>query len=134
MSISLIHNNYYAQFVSVHSLIQENVTLSLTFAVCRLPFAVCHKRDFKSIFFVNYIPYIWSQKSYYDDHSRRFGIEELRLRRSRNARFKHSTITISQNKKSTDKNYEKIILTVKHGMSIFFCFVLRSKDKTWRQI
>ena len=33
--------------------------------------------------------------------------------------------------KSTDKNYENIILTVKHGMNLIFlfCFVLRSKDK-----
>ena len=45
MSISIIHNNYYAQFVSVHFLIQENVTLGLMFAVCL-------KRDSKSIFFV----------------------------------------------------------------------------------
>ena len=115
MSISLIYNNYYAQFASVHFLIQENVTLGLTFAIC-------HKRDFKSIFFANYNPYIWSQKSYCHDHSRRFGIEELRLRQSRNARFKHSGITITQIRKSTDKNYEKIILTVQHGMNVFFLF------------
>ena len=116
MSISLMYNNYYAQFVSVHFLIQENVTLGLTFAVC-------HKRDSKSIFFANYNPYIWYHKSYCYDHSRPLGIEQLRLRKSRNARFKHSSITISQNRKSTDKNYEKIILTVKHGMNVFF-FVL----------
>ena len=40
MSISVIHNNYYAQFVPVHFLIQEN-----------LMFAVCLKRDSTSIFF-----------------------------------------------------------------------------------
>jgi len=33
MSISLIHNKYYAQFVSVHFLIQENVTLGLMFVI-----------------------------------------------------------------------------------------------------
>ena len=43
MSISVIHNNYYAQFVPVHSLIQENIAWSLMFAVCL-------KRDSKSIF------------------------------------------------------------------------------------
>ena len=69
MSISLIYNNYYAQFVSVHFLIQENVTLGLMFAVC-------HKRDSKSIFFANNNPYIWSHKRYCHDHSRRFGIEQ----------------------------------------------------------
>ena len=44
MSIGVIHNNYYAQFVSVHFLIQENIA-------CGLMFAVCLKRDSKSIFF-----------------------------------------------------------------------------------
>ena len=44
MSISVIHNNYYAQFVSVHFLIQENIAWGLMFAVCL-------KRDSKSIFF-----------------------------------------------------------------------------------
>lgn len=118
MSISLIHNNYYAQFVSVQFLLQENVTLGLMFAVC-------HKRDSTSIFFANYNPYIWSHNIYCHDHSRQFGIEELRLRQSRNAMFKHSSITITQIRKSTEKNYEKIILTVKHGLNVFFvlfCF------------
>ena len=46
MSISLIHNNYFAKFIPVHFLIQEieNVTLGLMFAVCR-------KRDSKSLDF-----------------------------------------------------------------------------------
>ena len=44
MSISVIHNNYYAQFVAVHFLIQENIVWGLMFAVCL-------KRDSKSIFF-----------------------------------------------------------------------------------
>ena len=44
MSISVIHNNYYAQFVSVHFPIQENIA-------CGLMFAVCLKRDSKSLFF-----------------------------------------------------------------------------------
>ena len=37
MSISLIHNNYFAKFIPVHFLIQEieNFTLGLMFAVCR---------------------------------------------------------------------------------------------------
>ena len=35
MSISLIHNNYFAKFVPVNFLIQGNVTLGLMFAVCR---------------------------------------------------------------------------------------------------
>ena len=44
MSIGVIHINYYAQFVSVHFLIQENIARGLMFAVCL-------KRDSKSIFF-----------------------------------------------------------------------------------
>ena len=46
MSISLIHNKYFAKFVLVHFLIQEieNVTLGLMFAVCR-------ERDSKSLDF-----------------------------------------------------------------------------------
>ena len=43
MSISLIHNKYFAPFVSVHFLNQENVTLGLMFAVC-------HKQNSKHIF------------------------------------------------------------------------------------
>ena len=35
MSISLIHNNYFAKFVPVNFLIRRNVTLGLMFAVCR---------------------------------------------------------------------------------------------------
>ena len=37
MSISLIHNKYFAKFIPVHFLIQEieNFTLGLMFAVCR---------------------------------------------------------------------------------------------------
>ena len=35
MSISLIHNNYFAKFVPVNFLIRGNVTLGLIFAVCR---------------------------------------------------------------------------------------------------
>ena len=35
MSISLIHNNYFAMFVPVNFLIRGNVTLGLMFAVCR---------------------------------------------------------------------------------------------------
>ena len=44
MSISLIHNNYFAKFLPVHFLIQENVTLGILFAVCR-------KRHSKSLDF-----------------------------------------------------------------------------------
>ena len=44
MSISLIHNNYFAKFVPVNFLIQGNVTLGLMSAVCR-------KRDSKSLDF-----------------------------------------------------------------------------------
>ena len=44
MSISLIHNNYFAKFVPVNFLIRGNVTLGLMFAVCR-------KRDFISLDF-----------------------------------------------------------------------------------
>ena len=42
-----------------------------------------------------------------------------------------SSITITQIMKSTDKNYEKIILTGKHGMDVFLSsiFFLSSKDK-----
>ena len=35
ISISLIHNNYFAKFVPVNFLIGGNVTLGLMFAVCR---------------------------------------------------------------------------------------------------
>ena len=42
MSISLIHNNYFAKFVPVNFLIRGNVTLGLMFTVCR-------KRDSKSL-------------------------------------------------------------------------------------
>ena len=44
MSISLIHNNYFAKFVPVNFLIRGNVTLGLMFTVCR-------KRDSKSLDF-----------------------------------------------------------------------------------
>ena len=44
MSISLIHNNYFAKFVPVNFLVQGNVILGLMFAVCR-------KRDSKSLDF-----------------------------------------------------------------------------------
>ena len=44
MSITLIYDNYFAKFVPVHFLIQENVTLGILFAVCL-------KRDSKSLDF-----------------------------------------------------------------------------------
>ena len=34
MSITPIYDNYFAKFVPVHFLIQENVTLGILFAVC----------------------------------------------------------------------------------------------------
>ena len=75
MSTSLIHNKYFAKFIPVYFLIQGNVTLGLIFAISR-------KRDSKYLDFPlsdHYNPYIWSlHKRYCHDHSRRFGIVELR--------------------------------------------------------
>ena len=63
MWISLIRNNYFAKFVPVNFLIQGNVTLGLMSAVCR-------KRNSKSLDFLS--------TTTCHDHSRRFGIVELR--------------------------------------------------------
>ena len=103
-------------YLFISFLIEENVTLGLTFAVC-------HKRDFQSIFFANYNPYIWSQKSYCHDHSRRFGIEELRLRQSRNARFKHSSITITQLGNRQIKTTKTLSLRHEYLFFVLFCVV-----------
>ena len=83
-----------------------------------LMFAVCLKRDSKSIFFAT------------PTTIHIFGLIKLTATMTR-VDSPGSSITITQIMKSTDKNYEKIILTGKHGMDVFllFFFFSSSKDK-----
>ena len=53
-----IHNNCFKPFLSVHFSFWKFLNLNLTFAVCRLPFAVCRKRDA----YINLSN--WSQNAY----------------------------------------------------------------------
>ena len=76
-----------------------------------LMIAVCLKRDSKSIFFAT------------PTTIHIFGLIKLTATMTP-VDSPGSSITITQIMKSTDKNYEKIILTVKHGMDVFLSFFL----------
>ena len=78
-------------------------------------FAVCLKRDSKSIFFATPTTIhifdlikVTATMTPVDSESKNYVYETP-----------GSSITITQIMKSTDKNYEKIILTGKHGMGVF---------------
>ena len=76
-----------------------------------LMIAVCLKRDSTSIFFAT------------PTTINIFGVIKLTATMTP-VDSPGSSITITQIMKSTDKNYEKIILTVKHGMDVFLSFFL----------
>ena len=83
-------------------------------------FAVCLKRDPKSTFFATPTTIhifglikVTAKMSPVDSESTNYVYETP-----------GSSITITQIMKSTDKTYEEIILTVKHGMDVFLSFFL----------
>ena len=117
MSISVIHNNYYAQFVSVHFLIQENIAWGLMFAVCL-------KRDSKSIFFattttihISGLIKVTATITPIDSESNNYVYDKVKTPGSST-----QALQLLKLGKSTNKNYENIILMVKHGMNLIFLF------------
>ena len=105
MSISVIHNNYYAQFVSVHFLIEENIAWGLMFAVCL-------KRDSKSIFFattttihISGLIKVTATITPIDSESNNYVYDKVKTPGSST-----QALQLLKLGKSTDKNYEKLSL------------------------
>ena len=87
-------------------------------------FAVCLKRDSKSIFFVTTTTInifglikVTATITPVDSESKNYVYDKVETPGS-----SIQALQLLKLGKSTDKNYEKIILTVKHGMNVFFLF------------